>query len=241
VVTGNHVVDTGSAAEGAVWSDLLRRAEALDARTATGPGDQGRRRLLAMIAVGAGLTVVLALLGSQPWELPHRDGGAVSDVPQSLLTFLLLCAAGCCWVAGRLAQPVETLGSPAATRLWWGLVAGAALVSIAAALSLASYAGTGVRPADLLVRCAVPVVPAVLAGVLAREAGRAARIRLALGTGLVTLPLGALGWALLGSAAGSTATLGDVLAMTGLAALAPLALAVAFVAADRRRRTPAEA
>jgi hypothetical protein len=50
------------------------------------------------------------------------------------------------------------------------------------------------------------------------------------------VPLGALGWALLSSPDRSAAGLGDVLAMTGLAVAAPLVLAVAFVAADRRRR-----
>ena len=57
----------------------------------------------------------------------------------------------------------------------------------------------------------------------------------------MTVPLGGLGWALLSSADRSSAALSDVLAMTGLAALAPLALAVAFVAADRRLRAPSEA
>jgi hypothetical protein len=79
-------------------------------------------------------------------------------------------------------------------------------------------------------------VPAVLAGFLARDAGRAARVRAALGTGLVTVPLTALGWALLSSSPGATAGLGDVLAQTGLAAVAPLVLGVVFVAADRRGR-----
>jgi hypothetical protein len=193
-------------------------------------------RPLVLVAVGAGLTVLLALLGRQPWQLPQRDAGGVSAIPQSLLTFLLLCAVVCVWVAGRLVRPAETLRATAAAHTWWALVAGAALVSLAADLSLASFAGTGQRPTDLLLRCAVPVIPAVLAGVLARCDGRAARIRVALGTGLVTLPLGALGWALLSSADRSAAGLGDVLAMTGTAAFAPLALAVAFVAADRRGR-----
>jgi hypothetical protein len=52
----------------------------------------------------------------------------------------------------------------------------------------------------------------------------------------VTLPLGTLGWALLSSPDLSAAGLSDVLAMAGIAAVAPLALAVAFVAADRRGR-----
>ena len=238
LVTGNHVdrlpdVSRDEARDdGAALADLLRRAEALDARAAA----DSSPRLAGPLLVGAALTVVLALLARQPWQLPSRGAGGVADVPQSLLTFLLLAAAACVWVAGRAVRPAETLPSAGAARLWWGLVSGAALVSVAAALSLASYAGTGDRPADLVVRCAVPLVPAVLAGVLAADAGRAARVRAALGTGLVTVPLGGVGWALLSSAGRSTAGLGDVLGMTALTAVAPLLLAVAFVAADRRRR-----
>jgi hypothetical protein len=227
LVTGNqveHLPDDG------VLAGLLRRAENLDARVAA---ESARRAAHpgGPVLVGAALTVMLTLLGRQAWQLPHRQPGGVTDVPQSLLTFLLLCAATCVWVAGRAERPAETLPSAGAVRLWWALLAGTALVSVAAALSLASYAGTGERPADLVVRCAVPLMPGVLAGALA--AGRAARIRAALCTGLVTVPLCALGWALLSSSERSTAGLGDVLAMTALSAVAPLALAVAAVAAQR--------
>jgi hypothetical protein len=237
VLTGNHVVDGDRGDVPGVWADLSRRADALDAR-ASARSTHRSRRSAELVVAGAALTVVLALLGRQAWQLPARGAGGVSDVPQPLLTFLLLCAAGCVWTAGRLVRPAETLRSPAAVGMWWALLAGSALVSGSAALSLASFAGTGERPTDLLVRCAVPVVPAVLAGVLARDAGRAARVRAALGTGLVTVPLGGLGWALLSSAGRSTAGLADVLAMTGLAGATPLALAVVFVAADRRARQP---
>lgn len=217
-------------------ADLLRRAEALDARIAAETAPRPLRPA-GLVAVGAVLTVVLALMGRQPWQLPTRDGGAVADVPQSLVTFLLLSTALCVWAAGRLACPAATLRSASAAQTWWVLLGGAALVSLAATVSLASLAGNE-GPADLLARAAVVAVPAVLAGFVARFDGRAARVRLALGTGLVTVPLCGLGWALLSSSAGSTAGLADVLAMTGMAAGAPLALAVAFVAADRRRRTP---
>jgi len=255
VVTDNHVAplvddargaDTRTTdevvADGAVMADLLRRAEALDARAAAEAAPRSSRPAGLLLAI-AGLTVVLVVLGRQSWQLPDRDAAGVTDVPQSLVTFLLLCTALCLWAAGRLVRPAATLRSPAAAQLWWALVVGAAVVCLAAALSLASFAGTGQRPTDLLVRCAVPLVPAVLAGFLARDAGflardagRPARVRAALGTGLVTVPLGALGWALLSSPARSGAGLGDVLAMAGLAGAAPLALAVAFVAADRRGR-----
>jgi hypothetical protein len=224
VVTGNHVVD-----------DVPGGVPPAPADPPV-PVGRAAPRLAVLVAVAAGLTVLLALLGRQPWQLPVRDGGGVSDVPQSLLSFLVICAAACVWVCGRLVAPADTLRSPGAVRLWWGLVIGAAVVSLAAALSLASFAGAGQPPGDLVVRSLVPVAPAVLAGLLAADAGRAARIRAALGTGLVTLPLGALGWALASSPAGSAARLEDVLAVTGVAVLAPLALAVAAVAADRRGR-----
>ena len=89
-------------------ADLLRRAEALDARVAAESAPRAVRSA-GLIAVGTALTVVLALLGRQAWQLPHRGPGGVTDVPQSLLTFLLLCAAGCVWAAGRSARPAETL------------------------------------------------------------------------------------------------------------------------------------
>jgi hypothetical protein len=225
LLTGNHVVDD--------------RRTLPSVAPAVAPADEeispAGTRLPVLIGVGAGLTIVLALLGGQQWPLPGRDGG-VSDVPQSLLSFLLLATGACVWTAGRLSRPAGTLRSPAAVHLWWGLVLGAAAVSLAAALSLASAAGAGQPPQHLAAHSLVPLVPAVLAGVLASDAGRAARIRAALGTGLVTVPLAALGWALLASPAGSSAGLPDALAGTGLSAVAPLALAVAFVAADRRGR-----
>jgi hypothetical protein len=78
------------------------------------------------------------------------------------------------------------------------------------------------------------MVPALLAGFLADDDGPAARLRLVLGTGVVTVPLGVLGWALLSST--SAAALIDVLAMTTMATALPFALAVTFTAADRRHR-----
>ena len=222
-MTGNHVADVPDVAPAAVPAP---------------PEPVGHRpaRLPVLVGVGAGLAVVLVLLGRQPWQLPVRDGDGLADVPQSLLTFLLLGAAVCVWTAGRLVRPASTLPSRGAAHLWWGLLASAAAVSLAADLSLASFAGAGIGqpPGDLVVRGLVPVVPAVLAGLLAADAGRTARIRAALGTGVITVPLTALGWALASSAPWSAAGPGDVLAMAGLAGGAPLALAVAFVAADRR-------
>ena len=220
VVTGNHIVDDAPAAP--PDTPPAPRAPVVHASLGLPP----------LLAVGTGLTVVLALLGRQAWPLPVRDAGGLAEVPQALVTFLLIAAAACVWAAGRLVRPA---GPPGVVRLWWVLLAGAAVVSLAAALSLASCAGDAQAPADLVVRGLLPVVPAVLAGVLVSDAGRRARIRAALGTGLVTVPLCALGWALASTA--GTGTLTDVLAVTGLAGVAPLSLAVAAVAADRRGRS----
>lgn len=193
--------------------------------------DAGVLRAVVVIAV---LVAVLALLGTQPWSLPQRAGGAVTGVPQSLVTFLLICAGGCLWAAGRVTEPAEVLGSAREVRVWWALVTAATVVSVTAALSLASYAGNGDAPEGVLVRWAVPLVPALLAGAIAWPHGRAARLRAALGTGVVTVPLFALGWALTASPAGSPAGLPDALMMTLLAGVTPFALAVAFVAGGRR-------
>ncbi|MGY1840989.1 MULTISPECIES: hypothetical protein [unclassified Modestobacter] len=253
LVTGNAVAPLAdderparpAGSENPVMADLLRRAEALDARTAEETRPRAMRPT-GLLGLGFGFTVLLALLGRQPWQLPGRDGGGLSDVPQSLVSFVLISAL-LCLCGARLVRPAAVLPC-AQVRLWWGLLLGSAAVSGVAALSLASFTTAGERPGDLLVRCLVPLVPAVLAGLLAADAGRAARVRLALGTGLVTVPLTGLGWALLSSAPVSTATFADVLAVTGVAGAAPLAVAVAFVAADRRtpgllrsRRAPSEA
>src|SRR3954469_1266216 len=110
VVTDNRVErlpdDRPAAADG-VLADLVRRAEVLDAQAAA----WAPPRWLGLVSVGALLTVVLALLGRQPWQLPHRGPSGVTGIPQSLLTFLLLCAAMCVWTAGRLVRPAETLRS----------------------------------------------------------------------------------------------------------------------------------
>src|SRR3712207_4031250 len=107
VVTDNQVerlVDDG------VFAGLLRRAAVLDARVAAESAPRPARST-GLLVVGLEMTVALAVLGRQTWQLPHRGPDGVTDVPQSLLSFLLLCAAGCVWAAGRAARPAETLPS----------------------------------------------------------------------------------------------------------------------------------
>ena len=202
--------------------------------TAPEPVRAPASRWAPLLATTAALAVVLALLAGQRWPLPARAAGVVSQVPQPLVTFLLVCAGACLWAAGRATRPADTFRSPTSPQLWWALTAGAAVVSIAADLSLAADAGAHLQPTALLARWLVPVVPAVLAGVLARRDGRGARVRAALGTGAVTLPLFAVGWALYASPGGVALAPADVVSMVLMAGAAPFALAVAFVAAERR-------
>jgi hypothetical protein len=180
------------------------------------------------------LAVVLGLLAGQPWALPSRVAGAVTAVPQSLVTFLLVCAGVCLWAAGRATRPAATFRSATSAQLWWVTVVGTAVVSVAADLSLAASGGAGERPADLLARWLVAAVPAVVAGALARRDGRAARLRAALGTGVVSLPLFAVGWALYASPVGVALATADVVSMVLLAGVTPFVLAIAFVAAERK-------
>ncbi|MGY1616393.1 hypothetical protein ACI797_06560 [Geodermatophilus sp. SYSU D00691] len=202
--------------------------------TVAAPAVRASANAFGIAGTTVALAVVLALLGAQDWPLPGRTADGVTDVPSSLVQFLVVCAGLCLWAAGRVTRPARTFRSPAAASVWWAVVAAAAFVSLTAAVSLASWGGFGAHPADLLVRWTVPFVPALLAGVLARRDGRAARLRAALGTGVVTLPLFALGWALLASPAGIPLPASEVLSTTLLAGVAPFAVAVAMVTAERR-------
>src|SRR3954452_15632735 len=82
-----------------------------------------------LVATTAALAVVLALLAGQRWQLPGRTAGAVSDVPQSLVCFLLVCAAASLWAAGKATRPAGAFRSPTSAQLWWVLTAGGAVRS----------------------------------------------------------------------------------------------------------------
>ena len=75
-------------------------------------------------------------------------------------------------------------------------------------------------------------VPALIVGLATRSAGGRAQLRATLGTAVVTLPLFALGWALLDSSGGVVAFLG-ALYSTAFLGVVPLVIAVA---ATRPRR-----
>ena len=161
---------------GTAHLQLVERPEGTAPAEPTAP--VGRTaRAVAIVVTTAALALVLAALGGQRWPLPTRVAGAISDVPHSLVSFLLVCTGVCLWAAGTAVRPAGTFRSPAAAQLWWATTGAAALVSIAADLSLAASAGADQPPGDLLARWLVPAVPAVVAGVLARRDGRAARSR----------------------------------------------------------------
>jgi hypothetical protein len=178
----------------------------------------------------AALVVVLGVagagLGAIPGPRPRWTGAGgwmVDQVPGSLWALALgttaVCLAGgllvvrraarLCWTAPALAGWVLVVLAAGAALLWRSLYdASLSTIEFGALIPVLDWAFT--------------LVPAVLAGVAGARRGRDARIALALGTGLVTVPAYALGTALVfaGGGAGAAAAALPMVAILGLGGLA---------------------
>jgi hypothetical protein len=188
------------------------------------------------------LVVVLGLagaaLGAVPGPRPRWTGAGgwlVDSVPGSLWA-LTLGTTGACAVGGlllvRRAARLRWTDPALAGWLLVVLTAGAALLWRSlydAALSTIEF-GALIPVLDR----AYTLVPAVLAGVVGVRRGRDARIALALGTGLVTLPAFALGTALVFAGGGPGAALA-ALPMVAVLGLGPLVGGTAIAATTGRR------
>jgi hypothetical protein len=171
--------------------------------------------------------------GSRRWPLPERisDGWRVTAVPASLAVFLAAVAVCCLGLAAALTLDALTGAGRAATVVWWVVVLAAAAGSAWHALLLAAQARAG-EPVVPVLDWALPLVPALVAGCAGIGAGARGALVAALGTGVVSLPLTALGWALYGSRGSATAFGAPVTLTVWLGAL-PLvfAAALAWIAA----------
>jgi hypothetical protein len=154
-----------------------------------------------MIVATVVLGLVVPLLGLLPWPRPVWSPDSrwlVTDVPPPLWALILGTTAVCVATAVVLTVRAAHLRMrDLVTWVWVALVllAAAALVwnaVYAAALSTIEF-GSPIPIFHWLFAFA----PAVLAGWLFAQRGREARRVAALGTGVVTVPLFALGWALL--------------------------------------------
>jgi uncharacterized membrane protein len=156
----------------------------------------------------------------------------VADVSPQLWAVIGGIAVACVGIAVALTRRTADLGAGhVESRAWLGLVvlAAAALMwnaIYAAALSTIDF-GAPIPIFDWL----FTFVPAVLAGLLFRRHDRRARQAAALGTGIVTVPLFALSWALLSSVGPWVAAVAAALVPTVVLGVAPLAGGVALAAA----------
>ncbi|WNV73686.1 hypothetical protein [Geodermatophilus sp. DSM 44513] len=185
-----------------------------------------------MVAAGV-LALGATLLGSLPWPRPRWAGASawlLADVPVSLGVVVLATAVGCVGTAVRLTGSVEPLRrGDVRTWLWLALllIAAAALVWNALyAAALSTIAFGAVIP---VFHWLFTFLPAVLAGALFASRGQA-RWSAALGTGVVTVPLFALSWALLSPALSLDGILGT-LWTTAVLGVVPLAVGIAAAGA----------
>jgi len=187
------------------------------------------------------LTLAVSLLGVRDWAVPRRvlGGWQVADVPPSL-TALVVGTAVACLVAAVVVVHHDT-GLPMLSPAFLGwfaicLVAAAALVWNA--LVLAADAAVVVGAIIPVLHWLFTAVPAALGALVARGHGADVSLRAGLGTGVVTVPLFALGWALFNSREPTaTAVLGSLWS-TLLLGVAPLVVAALVCS---RPRWPAEA
>ncbi|MET0765621.1 MAG: hypothetical protein ABWY29_12205 [Blastococcus sp.] len=161
-----------------------------------------RSELMLTLAVIAVLTVAATMLGLHEWAQPERvfGGWQVAEVPATLAAMLAGSTVVCLVAATALTvrTPRLRLGEPAGLA-WLGIVVAAAAALVVNALVLAADASDESGPVIPVLHWLFTLVPALLAGAAAAPRGAAVAGKAALGTGVVTVPLFALGWALLAS------------------------------------------
>ncbi|NEK58338.1 hypothetical protein GCU56_10690 [Geodermatophilus sabuli] len=180
---------------------------------------------LLIAGVAGALTVAAGLAGALGWPVPDRttSGWQVADVAPSLLLLVAGGAALCLVVAAVLVRPA-TLGSPLATGAWWAMAVVAAAALVWHDLFLAALNDTG-GPVIPVFDWLFAFVPAFVVALAGRRHGRAVQLRAAVGTGVVTVPLVALGSALTDGSTGVLTALAGGLYGAILFGVGPLAVA----------------
>jgi hypothetical protein len=183
------------------------------------------RRGALLVAGTAVLTAAALATGLHRWPLPAGlgEGWRVDGVPRSLAVFLGAAALCCLALAAALTVHLLPARPRGPRAVWWAAALGAALAAGGHALVLAAHARTGVpvRPA---LDWALPLVPALVAGLACVTTGARPALVAALGTGVVSVPLVGLGWALYASRAAGP-VLGAPLTLTLWLGVFPLLVA----------------
>ena len=177
--------------------------------------------------------------GALPWALPERafSGWQVADVPGSLAALLAVGTVVCLVTATGVTFRTTglRLGEPAGAA--WLAIAGAAAGALVwNALVLAADADYVVGALIPVLHWAFSLVPALLAGAVTARRGSAAAGAAALGTGIVTLPLFALGFALFSSRESFLVTVGSSLWITAVLGVLPLLIGTALACGWGRKR-----
>ena len=199
------------------------------AAPSTPPGKRLPRAPIVALTLLVPGAVVLGLL---PWPRPARtpSGWQVAAVPSSLWA-LMVGAVVVCLTAGVLVtrRPAGLRGR--ASQGWGALAVVAAAALAWNGLYSAALSATGPGPVIPVFHWLFTFVPALLAAGLSTRRGRLERRAAALGTGVVTVPLLALSWALLDSSGLSLGSVARAVYDTAVFGIVPLALAVALAAA----------
>jgi hypothetical protein len=189
-----------------------------------------------LAGVAAVLTVLACLVGTLRWPAPRRttSGWQVADVAPSLLTVVIATGLVCLVVAALLV-PARSLGSPAVAATWWGVAVASVFSQVWNDLYLAALADTGgIIPVFLWL---FTFAPALLVGLVARRHGRTVHLRATIATGVVTLPLLALGWALAAATESVWHAVTGGLYTAVVFGAVPLAAAVLLTRVPRPRRS----
>jgi hypothetical protein len=198
-----------------------------------------RARLLGTVGVIAVLTLLAVVVGARPWAPPGRvsSGWQVAEVPGSLAALLAVGTVVCLVTAtGVTFRTTELrLGEPAGAA--WLAIAGAAAGALVwNALVLAADADYVVGALIPVLHWAFSLLPALLAGAVTARRESAAAGAAALGTGIVTLPLFALGFALFSSRESFLVTVGSSLWITAVLGVLPLLIGTALARGWGRKR-----
>lgn len=190
-----------------------------------------------MVAIAV-LTLCAALVGLRSWPKPARtaSGWQVAEVAGGLWTLLAVAATALLLITYAVSKRDAGLQlRDPITWVWGALILLSAGALAWNSLYLAALSATESGPVIPVFHWLFTFAPALLAGWLFSRRSWFARRAAALGTGVVTVPLLALGWSLLDSSGLSFAGVGRTLWTTALLGVVPLAGAVALVGAIGKR------
>jgi hypothetical protein len=190
---------------------------------------------------GAGLALALTLLGTLAWPRPEWsvDAWRTFSAPAALWMLLIGSAVVCGGAAVVLTRRALGPVAPVAFALWTALLVVAALALVWDGLYSAALSTIQFGAAIPIFHWLFSFVPALLAGAIFGRHGRQACLVAAIGTGVVTVPLFALAWALLAPAGLTWGAVLAVLWTTAVLGVAPLVAGVALATAFGTGRSSA--